>query len=88
MSRTRHTVPSAVHGGAWTKNRENNPMQSRVNPGSQHSCCAASGCSHRRLYAAAIVSHWVSPGLELASDVAMSAEPVALHSLKWEAIST
>src|SRR6266581_8834452 len=36
-------VPSAVHGRAWTKNRENNPMQSRVNPGSQHSCCAASG---------------------------------------------
>src|ERR1700722_9821989 len=25
------------------KNRENNPMQSRVDPGSQHSCCAASG---------------------------------------------
>jgi quinoprotein glucose dehydrogenase len=24
------TVPSAVHGRAWTKNRENNPMQSRV----------------------------------------------------------
>ena len=45
-------------------------------------------CSHRRLYAAAIVSHRVSPGLELASDVAMSVEPVALHSLKWEAIST
>src|SRR6266704_3581851 len=43
VSRTRHTVPSAVHGRAWTKNRENNPMQSRVNPGSQHSCCAASG---------------------------------------------
>ncbi len=45
MSRTRHTVPSAVHGRAWTKNRENNPMQSRVNPGSQHSCCAASGAA-------------------------------------------
>src|SRR3979490_2856428 len=29
VSRTRHTVPSAVHGRAWTKNRENNPMQSR-----------------------------------------------------------
>src|SRR6267378_3509542 len=39
--RTRHTVPSAVHGRAWTKNRENNPMQSRVDPGSQHSCCAS-----------------------------------------------
>src|SRR6266567_9378780 len=40
---TARAVPSAVHGRAWTKNRENNPMQSRVNPGSQHSCCAASG---------------------------------------------
>src|SRR5882757_11078167 len=37
----RHSVPSAVHGRAWTKNRENNPMQSRVDPGSQHSCCAS-----------------------------------------------
>ena len=46
------------------------------------------GCSHRRLYAAAIVSHRVSLRLELASDVAMSVEPAALHSLKWEAIST
>src|ERR1700675_4662788 len=36
---TRHSVPSAVQGRAWTKNRENNPMQSRVDPGSQHSCC-------------------------------------------------
>src|SRR5260370_24295851 len=88
VSRTRHTVPSAVHGRAWTKNRENNPMQSRVNPGSQHSCCAASGCSHRRLYTAAIVSHRVSLALELAPDGAMSVEPVVLHSLKWEAIST
>jgi len=26
--------------------------------------------------------------LELAPDVAVSVEPVALHSLKWEAIST
>jgi hypothetical protein len=45
-------------------------------------------CSHRRVYAAAIVSHRVSLGLELALDVAMSVEPVALHSLKLEAIST
>jgi hypothetical protein len=44
--------------------------------------------AQRRVYAAAVVSHRVSLGLELASDVAMSAEPVALHSLKWEAIST
>ena len=44
--------------------------------------------AQRRVYAAAIVSHRLSLGLELASDVAMSAEPVALHSLKWEAIST
>jgi hypothetical protein len=35
VSRTRHSVPSAVQGRAWTKNRENNPMQSRVDPGSQ-----------------------------------------------------
>jgi hypothetical protein len=35
VSRTRHSVPSAVHGRAWTKNRENNPMQSKVDPGSQ-----------------------------------------------------
>ena len=35
-----HCVPSAVHGRAWTKNRENNPMQSRMDPGS---CYAASG---------------------------------------------
>jgi hypothetical protein len=40
VSRTRHSAPSAVHGGAWTKNRENNPMQSRGDPGSRHSCCA------------------------------------------------
>src|SRR6266705_5493231 len=44
-----HTVPSAVHGRAWTKNRENNPMQSRVNPGSQHSCRAAMA-QPRRVY--------------------------------------
>jgi len=33
--------PFAVRGRPWTKNRENNPMQSRVDPGSQHSllCC-------------------------------------------------
>ena len=27
-----NSVPSAVHGRAWTKNRENNPMQSRADP--------------------------------------------------------
>ena len=32
MTRTRHSVPSAAQGRAWTKNRENNPMQSRVDP--------------------------------------------------------
>jgi hypothetical protein len=32
VSRTRHGVPSPVHGRAWTRNRENNPMQSRVDP--------------------------------------------------------
>ena len=36
---------SVRYGRARTKNRENNPMQSRVEPGSQHSCCAASGAS-------------------------------------------
>src|SRR5712664_2891311 len=41
-------VPSAVQGRAWTKNRENNPMQSRVDPGSQHSCCATSGAGEER----------------------------------------
>jgi hypothetical protein len=30
------------------KNRENNPMQSKVNPGSQHSCCAASGAREEK----------------------------------------
>jgi hypothetical protein len=29
--------------GVFYKNRENNPMQSRVEPGSQQPCCAASG---------------------------------------------
>src|ERR1700730_2704101 len=47
VSRTRHSVPSAVQGRASTKNRENNPMQSRMDPGSQHSCCAASGAEER-----------------------------------------
>jgi hypothetical protein len=28
----------AVHRRAQTQNRENNPMQSRLGPGSQHSC--------------------------------------------------
>src|SRR6202163_3867028 len=28
----------AVHRGAQTQNRENNPMQSRMGPGSQRSC--------------------------------------------------
>jgi hypothetical protein len=55
---TRHTVPSAVHGRAWTKNRENNPMQSRVNPGSQHSCCAASGREKKNA-----PSSWPQPNL-------------------------
>src|SRR5216683_7004977 len=53
-----HTVPSAVHGRAWTKNRENNPMQSRVNPGSQHSCCAASGREKKNA-----PSSWPQPNL-------------------------
>jgi hypothetical protein len=48
VSRTRHSVPSAVRGRAWTKNRENNPMQSRADPGSQHSCCAASGAGEEK----------------------------------------
>jgi hypothetical protein len=26
------SAPSAVHGRAWTKNRENNPMQSKADP--------------------------------------------------------
>jgi hypothetical protein len=32
VSRTRHSARSAVHRGAWTKNRENNPMQSKADP--------------------------------------------------------
>jgi hypothetical protein len=34
---------SSIDFVRWTKNRENNPMQSRVDPGSQHSCYPASG---------------------------------------------
>jgi hypothetical protein len=60
VSRTRHCVPSAVHGRAWTKNRENNPMQSRVNPGSQPSCCAASGAKR-----AVAASHYAATGLKV-----------------------
>src|SRR6266700_4681918 len=58
VSRTRHTVPSAVHGRAWTKNCENKPMQSRVNTGSQHSCCAASGREKKNA-----PSSWPQPNL-------------------------
>src|SRR3979409_881889 len=47
VARAWHSAPSAVHGGAWTKNLENNPMQSRVDPGSQHSCCATSGAQEK-----------------------------------------
>jgi hypothetical protein len=32
VSRTRHNVPLAAHGRAWSKNLENNPMQSRPLP--------------------------------------------------------
>src|SRR6201991_5035066 len=35
-----------MHGGTWTKNRENNPMQSRVEPGSR--TCAAAGAGQPR----------------------------------------
>ena len=38
MSRTQRSASSAVHRGAQTQNRENNPMQSRMGPGSQRSC--------------------------------------------------
>src|SRR6266567_4295746 len=55
---TARAVPSAVHGRAWTKNSENNPMQSRVNPGSQHSCCAASGREKKNA-----PSSWPQPDL-------------------------
>jgi hypothetical protein len=35
---TQRSACSAVHRGAQTQNRENNPMQSRMAPGSQRSC--------------------------------------------------
>jgi hypothetical protein len=31
----------AVHRWGWTQNRENNPMQSRMGPGSQYPRCVA-----------------------------------------------
>ena len=33
----------AVRRRVWTQNRENNPMQSRMGPGSQHLCCLRPG---------------------------------------------
>jgi hypothetical protein len=59
VSRTRHSVPSAVHGRAWTKNRENNPMQSSVDPGSQHSCSAV--CGGRKIKGPNLISS--APGI-------------------------
>src|SRR5712671_7767680 len=38
----------AVHRRARTQNRENNPMQSRLGSGSQHSCCVASGAREEK----------------------------------------
>src|SRR4051812_1534747 len=32
---------------SWTQNRENNPMQSRMRPGSRHLCCAAAGAREK-----------------------------------------
>src|ERR1700683_2557073 len=43
-----HRSKSAQLLPAWTKNRENNPMQSRGDPDSQHSCCAASGAGEEK----------------------------------------
>jgi hypothetical protein len=42
------SVRSAVYSRARTKNRENNPMQSRVDAGSQHFCRAASGAGEEK----------------------------------------
>src|SRR3981081_1644295 len=38
----------AVHRRARTQNRENNPMQSKMGPGSQHSCCVAFGAREEK----------------------------------------
>jgi hypothetical protein len=66
--------------------KDNSPSTSSVPP--NFSAMEPAKRFNKRVYAAAIVSHRVSLGLELAPDVAKSVEPVALHSLKCEAIST
>jgi hypothetical protein len=52
---------SRCAAGLGQKNRENNPMQSRVDPGSQHSCCAESGVGVEKVQPNR-VPPWTSPG--------------------------
>ena len=44
-------VPSAVHGRTWTKIAKTTPCKVEADPGSQHSCCTASGARGMRLMA-------------------------------------